>query len=178
MSGHNKWSKIKHKKAITDAKKSKIFSKLVRLIQVESKRANGDMNDPGLKTVIEKAKQENMPKDNIERAVKKGAGGDSGNMESITYEAYGPAGVAMIIEVLTDSRNRAAAEVRHILSKNGFELAAQGSATWAFEKTGTEWIPQTPAEITEEDSIKLDSLIEQLDDNDEIQEVFTNAKVN
>lgn len=177
MSGHNKWSKIKHKKAATDATRSKIFSKLVRLIQVESKRANGDVNDPGLKTVIDKAKKENMPKENIERAIKKGAGGDSGDMESITYEAYGPGGVAMIIEALTDSRNRAAAEVRHILSKNGFELAAKGSATWAFEKVGSEWIPQTPAEITEEDSNKLDNLIEQFDDNDDIQEVFTNAKV-
>lgn len=176
MSGHNKWSKIKHKKAVTDAKKSKNFSKMVKLIQLESKKAGGNIEDPGLRAVIEKAKHENMPKDNIDRAIKKGAGNDSVNMDAITYEAYGPGGVAMIIEVLTDSRNRAAAEIRHILSKNGFELAAQGSATWAFTKMGASWDTQTPAEISEEDGTKLESLIEQLEDNDEVQEVFTNAK--
>lgn len=176
MSGHNKWSKIKHKKAVTDAHKSKVFSKLVKLIQVEAKRSGGDTNDPGLRAVMEKAKKENMPKDNIERAVKAGAGGDSLNMEKITYEAYGPGGVAMLIEVLTDSRNRAVAGVRHVLSKAGLGLATQGAASWAFRKDGVEWKPSTFVEISDEDSEKLYSIIEQLEESDEVQGVFINIK--
>ncbi len=175
MSGHNKWSKIKHKKAATDAQKSKVFSKLVKLIQVESKRAGGNVDDPGLRAIIEKAKKENMPKDNIERAISKGAGSDSVALESITYEAYGPGGVALIIESLTDSRNRAAAEVRHILSKNGYELAAQGSALWAFTRSGSDWDATTTTPINEEVSEALEAIIEQLEECDDVQEVFTNA---
>src|SRR3989344_606369 len=120
MSGHNKWSKIKNKKAVTDAYKAKVFSKLVRFITVESKKAKGDVNSPRLRTAIEKAKVENVPSDNIERAVKKGAGADAGEMEQITYEAYGPGGCALIIEALTDNRNKAAQEIKHILTKNGY----------------------------------------------------------
>ena len=129
MSGHNKWSKIKNKKAVTDAQKSKIFSKMVRLITVESKKAKGDINSPGLRAIIEKAKSENVPNDNISRAVKKGIGNDVGAMEQITYEAYGPGGTALIIEALTENKNKAVQEIKHILSKNGFELATSGSAT-------------------------------------------------
>lgn len=178
MSGHNKWSKIKNKKAITDAQKSKIFGKLVRFIAVESKKAKGDINSPGLRTAVEKAKAANVPADNIERAVKKGIGGDTGQMEQITYEAYGPGGCAIIIEALTENRNKAAQEIKHILSEHGFELATPGSAVWAFEKQSgsREWLPKIPSPISEEDSQKLDELIEELEENDEVQEVFTNAE--
>src|SRR3990167_269238 len=123
MSGHNKWSKIKNKKAVTDAHKAKIFTKLLRFITVESKKSKGDVNSPGLRTAIDKAKAENVPSDNIERAIKKGTGGEAGEMEQITYEAYGPGGCAIIIETLTDNRNKAAQEIKHILTKNGYELA-------------------------------------------------------
>ena len=127
MAGHNKWSKIKHKKGAEDAKKSKIFSKLSKLITMESKKANGDTSSPGLATVIETAKKENVPKDTIERAVKKGTDVNTAAMNPVTYEAYGPGGCAIVIEGLTDNNNRTAAEIRHILSKQGgFELAAQG----------------------------------------------------
>jgi YebC/PmpR family DNA-binding regulatory protein len=178
MSGHNKWSKIKNKKAVTDAQKSKIFSKLVRFIAVESKKAKGDINSPGLRTAIEKARGANVPNDNIERAVKKGVGGESGEMEQITYEAYGPGGCALIIEALTENRNKAAQEIKHILTKNGFELAVPGSASWAFEKKmgSQEWIAKTTTPISEVDGTKLDVLIEELEENDEVQEVFTNAE--
>jgi len=178
MSGHNKWSKIKNKKAVTDAQKSKIFGKLVRFIAVESKKAKGDINAPGLRTAIEKAKEANVPSDNIERAVKKGTGGEGDNMEQITYEAYGPGGCALIIEALTENRNKAAQEIKHILSKNGFELAAPGSATWAFEKKvgSSEWTPKNSTPISEEDGEKLNILVEELEENDEVQEVFTNAE--
>src|SRR3989344_4254282 len=162
MSGHNKWSKIKNKKAVTDAQKSKIFSKMVRFIAVESK----------------KAKAENVPNDNITRAIKKGTGSDAGTMEQITYEAYGPGGSALIIEALTENRNKAVAEIKHILSKNGFELATSGSATWAFEKEaiGSEWVPKITVPLSEPDEDKLQKLIEELEENDEVQEVFTNAE--
>jgi len=178
MSGHNKWSKIKNKKAVTDAQKSKIFGKLVRFIAVESKKAKGDVNAPGLRAAIEKAKAENVPSDNIERAIKKGMGGEDGEMEQITYEAYGPGGCALIIETLTENRNKAVAEIKHILTKNGYELALPGSATWAFEKKSGEsvWLPKNTMSISEEDGQKLDTLIEELEENDEVQEVFTNAE--
>jgi YebC/PmpR family DNA-binding regulatory protein len=178
MSGHNKWSKIKNKKAVTDAQKSKMFGKLVRFIAVESKKAKGDLNAPGLRAAIEKAKEANVPSDNIERAIKKGQGGEGGEMEQITYEAYGPGGCALIIEALTENRNKAAQEIKHILTKNGFELAVPGSATWAFEKSAgnSEWLPRNTISISEEDGAKLEILIEELEENDEIQEVFTNAE--
>jgi YebC/PmpR family DNA-binding regulatory protein len=178
MSGHNKWSKIKNKKAVTDAQKSKIFGKLVRFIAVESKKAKGDINSPGLRTAIEKAKEANVPSDNIERAVKKGTGGEGADMEQITYEAYGPGGCALIIEALTDNRNKAAQEIKHILSENGYELAAPGSALWAFykEASGGDWLPKTTTPVGEEDSNKLETLINELEENDEVQEVFTNAE--
>lgn len=177
MSGHNKWSKIKNKKAVTDAYKAKVFSKLVRFITVESKKAKGDTNSPGLRTAIEKAKAENVPSDNIERAIKKGIGGDAGVMEQITYEAYGPGGCALIIEALTENRNKAAQEIKHILTKNGYELAVPGAASWAFSKTPEGvWTPNMNIQISEEDGGKLQILIDELEENDEVQEVFTNAE--
>lgn len=176
MSGHNKWSKIKHKKAASDAKKSKIYSKLVKLIQVESKAAKGDTSSPSLRAAIDKAKTENMPKDTIDRAVKKGASSDTAAMEHVAYEAYGPGGCAIIIEGLTDNKNRIAAEVKHILSKNGLNLAAPGSASWAFEKISDGWVAKTPSPISEEDGVKLEKLFEELEENDDVQEIYTNAE--
>ena len=176
MSGHNKWSKIKHKKAASDAKKSKIYSKLVKLIQSESKDAKGDISSPGLRTAIDKAKAENMPKDTIDRAVKKGASSDAASMEHVVYEAYGPGGCAIIIEGLTDNKNRIAAEIKHTLSKNGLSLAAPGSAAWAFEKTSEDWTAKTSSPISEEDGVKLEKLFEELEENDDVQEVYTNAE--
>ncbi|MEK7147787.1 MAG: YebC/PmpR family DNA-binding transcriptional regulator, partial [Patescibacteria group bacterium] len=136
MSGHNKWSKIKRQKGASDAAKSKIFSKMARAIATASKQVNGDATSPILRTAIDKAREYNMPADNIERAVKKGSGADAEAMENITYEAYGPGGCALVIEALTSNRNKAAQEVKFILSENGFALATQGSATWAFTKEG------------------------------------------
>jgi YebC/PmpR family DNA-binding regulatory protein len=178
MSGHNKWSKIKNKKAVTDAQKSKIFGKLVRFITIESKKSGGDINSPGLRSAIEKARAANVPNDNIERAVSKGkSGGEGGNLEQITYEAYGPGGCALIIDALTDNRNKAAQEIKHILSKNGFELAAPGSASWAFTKSvDGSWEPNIKVSVSESDGLILDKLIEELEENDEVREVYTNAE--
>ena len=176
MSGHNKWSQIKTKKMATDAKKGKMFGKLARLVALESKKARGNINAPGLRTVIEKAKSINMPNENIERAVKKGAGSDAGEMGEVLYEGYGPGGVAIIIEGLTDNKNRTSAEIKHLLSKHGVSLAAQGAASWAFEKTPEGFIPKTFVELSKEDRESLEKLFEELEDNDDVQEVYTNAK--
>ncbi|MBI5005187.1 MAG: YebC/PmpR family DNA-binding transcriptional regulator [Candidatus Lloydbacteria bacterium] len=175
MSGHNKWSKIKRKKEAGDAHKSKVFGKLARLIAVLSKKAGGNVNAPSLRAAVEKARKENMPSDNIDRAIKKGAGADQAAMETLLYEAYGPAGVAMMIEVLTDNRNKAAAEIKHLLSKNGASLAAQGAASWAFTKTEDGWRANQTMDLSDEDLERLDALVTELEDNEEVQGVFTNA---
>lgn len=181
MSGHNKWSKIKRQKGASDAQKSKVFSKLVRFITVEAKKSKGNLTSPGLAAAIKKAKENNMPNDTIDRAVKKGATDNSAAMENITYEAYGPGGCAIVIEVLTDNRNKASQEVKHIFAKNGFALAGIGAATWAFKKESQgehagEWVPQTTIALSEEDGTKLSELVDELEENDEVQDVFTNAE--
>ena len=176
MSGHNKWSKIKHKKAATDAAKSKIFGKYAQLIALESKKCNGDVNSAGLRAVIDRAKAESMPKGNIERAVAKGASADGANFEEVVYEAYGPGGVAIIIEAVTDNKNRTTPEIRHILSKNGLELATSGSAMWAFTKTNDGYNPNSTTTINDEDGEKLQKLIDALDEHNDVQQIYTNAE--
>ncbi|HYC34389.1 MAG TPA: YebC/PmpR family DNA-binding transcriptional regulator [Candidatus Paceibacterota bacterium] len=175
MSGHSKWSQIKRQKESTDAKKSKLFSKHARFITVESKKSNGVMN-PSLQAAIDNAKKDNVPKDVIERAVKKGTETGGEAMESITYESYGPGGVAIIIEALTSNRNKAAQEVKHILSKHGSALAASGSASWAFTRENMEWIPNMTVPLSDEDLVILEKLVDELEDNEEVQDVFTNAE--
>ncbi len=139
MSGHSKWATIKHKKGKTDAARGKLFSKLSRAITVAAREGGGDPSmNMSLANAIEKAKAESMPKDNIERAIQRGTGGGEGtSYESIVYEGYGPAGVAIIVEVLTDNKNRSAAEVRNIFSKHGGQLAQPGAVAWGFERRGS-----------------------------------------
>lgn len=175
MSGHNKWSKVKHQKAATDAKKSKIFGQLAKVIASESKKAGGNPDSPSLKAAIEKAKNENMPKDNIERAIAKGQSGDAANMEAVRYEAYGPGGVALIIEGTTDNTNRTLGEVKTALTKNSGSMAEVGAAAWAFTKEGEEWQPHTTIPLSEEDGEKLAKLTEALEELDDISTVYTNA---
>ena len=176
MSGHNKWSKIKRQKEKTDAQKSKIFGKMVKFITTEAKKANGDRNTPGVRAAVEKAKAANVPNDNIERAIKKFSEGGA-TMESITYEAYGPGGTAIVIEALTDNRNKAAQEIKHILTAQGYTLAGMGAATWAFAHTpGEGWVAQTTIPLSNEDGEKLGELVDALEENDEVQDVYTNAE--
>ena len=139
MSGHSKWATIKHKKGKTDARRGKLFSKLSRAITVAAREGGADPTmNISLANAVEKAKAESMPKENIERAIQRGAGGAEGvNYESIVYEGYGPAGVAVIVEVLTDNKNRSAAEVRNIFSKHGGQLAQPGAVAWVFERRGS-----------------------------------------
>jgi YebC/PmpR family DNA-binding regulatory protein len=174
MSGHNKWSKVKNKKAVTDARKGKIYTKMAKVIAVELKKANGDTKAANVQAAVKKAREYNVPNENIERALKKND--NSAQMESIIYEAYGPGGVALMIEALTDNRNKAAGEIKHILTESGSALAAPGSASWAFTKTAEVYMPNTMTPISEEDGAKLDALIEALEDNDEVQEIWTNAE--
>jgi len=174
MSGHNKWSKIKRQKEKTDAQKSKIFGKMVKVISMEAKKSNGQMS-PGLRTAIDAAKAANVPADNIDRAIKK-ASEPGENLDAVTYETYGPGGCALIIEALTTNRNKAAQEIKHILSKNGYALAAPGSASWAFKKSIEEgWTPTSTIPISEADGALLETLIDELEENEEVQDVYTNA---
>jgi YebC/PmpR family DNA-binding regulatory protein len=175
MAGHNKWSKIKHKKGAEDAKRSKVFSRLAHQISVEARQAGGDTASPALRSVIEKARQANMPAANIERALKKGSGKDALDTEEVVYEAYGPGGVAMIIVGLTDNKNRTSQEVKHALSKHNSSLGANGSALWAFEKDADGYAPQVSVPLEGADHEKLGALVEALEENDDIENVYTNA---
>jgi YebC/PmpR family DNA-binding regulatory protein len=139
MSGHSKWSTIRHKKGAADAKRGKIFTKLIKEIMVAARMGGGDANaNPRLRAAVLAAKAENMPKDNIDRAIKKGAGEMDGvNYEEFNYEGYGPSGVAILLEIMTDNRNRAASEIRHIFSRNGGNMGEAGCVAWMFDKKGS-----------------------------------------
>lgn len=176
MSGHNKWAQIKRQKGAADAAKSNLWGKLGKRIAVESKMAGGDVNSPTLRSIIETAKKANMPKDTIERAVAKGISADANSLEQITYETYGPGGSAILIEAVTDSRNRTAQEIKHLLSELGLALAAPGSAAWAFEKTGEGWNPKTTVPLSEADNEQLMKVLEKIDAHDDVENVYTNAE--
>jgi YebC/PmpR family DNA-binding regulatory protein len=155
MSGHSKWSTIKHKKGAADAKRGKLFSKLARAIIVAAKEGGGD---PGanlaLQNAIEKARSYSMPKDNIERAIARGSGADAdaAAFETIVYEGYGPSGVAVLVEALTDNRNRTAAEVRHVFAKNDGNLGTSGAVAWLFERRG---VAMVAGDGVDEDELML-----------------------
>jgi len=179
MSGHSHWAGIKHKKAITDKKRGKIFSKASHLISIAAKEKGGDPEtNPRLRLAIEKAREVNMPKENIERAIKKGTGEIEGvKIEEVTYEAYGPAGAALIIEVITDNKNRVLPEIKHILARFGGKLAEAGSVKYLFEKKRADWVAKYPFEIADEkDKKQLENLFEALDENDDVQEIYSNLK--
>jgi YebC/PmpR family DNA-binding regulatory protein len=155
VSGHSKWSSIKHKKGAADAKRGKLFSKLTRAIIVAAKEGGPDpAGNLALQNAIEKARAASMPKDNIDRAIAKGAGTDSdaAAYETVIYEGYGPAGVAVIVETLTDNRNRTAGEVRHTFAKNDGNLGTSGAVAWLFERRG---IVLVPADGADEDELTL-----------------------
>jgi len=152
LSGHSKWSSIKHKKGAADAKRGQLFSKLSRAILVAAKEGGPDpANNLALQNAIEKAKSYSMPKDNIDRAIAKGSGADADAdaFETIVYEGYGPEGVALIVEALTDNRNRTAADVRHLFAKHGGNLGATGAVAWQFERLGV--VAVSASETDEED---------------------------
>lgn len=177
MSGHSKWSQIKRQKGASDAAKSREFAKFSRLITIESKKASGQVTSPGLATAISRAKAINMPKDSIDRAVAKGTSKEAGDLETVVYEFYGPGGAAVIVSALTDNRNRTTQEVKHLITKNGFELGSPGSAAWAFSKQGDGTLsPNEPlVDVTGEDEGKLATILEALDEHEDVQDVWSNA---
>ncbi len=178
MSGHSKWSTIRHKKGAADAKRGKIFTKIIKEIMVAARVGGGD---PGgnarLRAAIATAKAENMPKDNVERAIKKGTGGlDGVNYEEVNYEGYGPGGVAVLVEVLTDNRNRAASDVRHIFSRHGGSLGEAGCVAWMFSKKGS--IVFNREKVSEEElmDVALDAGAEDVKDQEDQFEVTTSLE--
>jgi len=156
MSGHSKWATIKHKKGAADAKRGKIFSKIAKEMTIVAKQGGGDPgNNPTLRTLIAKAKSVNMPNDNIDRAIKKGTGELAADvLEEITYEGYAQGGVGLVVKVLTDNKNRAAAEVRNVFKKNGSDFAGLGAVSRGFERKGTIMIPAADG-ITEDQVMEV-----------------------
>lgn len=159
MSGHSKWASIKHKKASTDAKRGKVFTKIVKEISIAARLGGGDLSgNPRLRTAIENAKEVNMPSDNIKRAIMKGTGELPGvSYEEYIYEGYGPGGAAILIEVLTDNKNRTSPEIRHILTKNNGNMGEAGCVGWMFEKKGYILIEKTKIDEDTLMSIALDA---------------------
>ena len=177
MSGHSKWASIKHKKALVDAKRGKMFTKLIREITVAAKTSGGDPNtNPRLRLAISTAKSSNMPADNIERAVKKGTGALEGvNYEEVVYEGYGPEGVAIYVQCLSDNKNRSASEIRNIFSKKNGNMAGAGSVSWLFEKKGLIVVDQSKAGEDQLMELVLNAGAEDLFKAGDKFEIITNA---
>jgi len=180
MSGHSKWATTKHKKAAVDAKRGKMFAKLIKNIEVAARNGGGDpAGNPTLYDAIQKAKKSSVPNDNIDRAIKRGAGADGGgaDYQSITYEGYGPNGVAVLVECLTDNRNRAASEVRTAITRNGGTMADPGSVAYLFNRKGVVIVPKGPGAQTEDDILLavLDAGAEEVNDLGESFEVVSEA---
>jgi len=179
MSGHSKWSQIKHQKGVTDKKRGQLFSKLGAAITAAAKTEPNPQYNPRLRSAIEKAREFQMPNDNIERAIKK-ASDKSSNVEELVFESYGPGAVAIIIEAITDNRNRTVAEIKKILNDHEGKWAETGSVQWAFDQTMSEsgeriWKAKFPQEISSEDQQKLSRLLDALDEHDDVQNIFTNT---
>jgi YebC/PmpR family DNA-binding regulatory protein len=175
MSGHSKWHSIRHKKGALDAKRGKLFTKIIKEITVSARIGGGDTDsNPRLRTAVLKAKEANMPKDNIEKAIKKGTGELEGyNLEEIIYEGYGPGGVAVMIDTLTDNRNRTTAEVRSILTKSGGNLGENGCVSWIFEKKGVITLDVKKYDETAVMEVALDAGADDIQGDEEHWEVVT-----
>jgi YebC/PmpR family DNA-binding regulatory protein len=175
MSGHSKWATIKHKKGALDAKRGKIFTRLIKEISMAAKAGGGDAEkNPRLRTAVAAAKAENMPADNIKRAIQRGTGELPGvSYEEITFEGYGPGGVALLVEVSTDNRNRTVSEIRHAFSKNGGNMAEAGAVAWMFHKKGSIVVPKSAASEDDLMNIILEAGGEDLRDDGESWEILT-----
>ncbi len=179
MSGHSKWATTKHKKAVIDARRGKLFARLIKNIEVAARLGGGDINgNPTLYDAVQKARKNSVPLDNIERAVKRGSGAEAGgaDWQTIMYEGYGPSGVALLVECLTDNRNRAATDVRVALTRNGGSMADPGSVSYLFARKGVVIVPKADA-VTEDDilMIVLDAGAEEVNDLGEAFEIVSEA---
>ncbi len=178
MSGHSHWAGIKHKKGITDEKRGRVFGKLLVAISAAAKSEQNPDFNPRLRNAITKAKEASVPQENIERAVKR-ASETGGNLEKLAFEAYGPGGIAIMIEAISDNKNRTVQEIKTILKEHGGKWAEAGSVRWAFGPPAggeREWKAKFPQELSKEDMKKLLALVETLEENDDVQRVFTNAQ--
>lgn len=174
MSGHSKWSQIKHQKGITDQKKGQLFSKLAKKISITARGGADPASNYKLQSVIEEARTINMPKENIERAIKRASEKDAAAIDEVIIQAIGPGGIAIVIRGLTDNKNRTINEVKHILSENEFKMVPENSLNWMFDSN---WTPNAPLEITDISvRQKIDKLFEELDNNDDVENVYTNLK--
>jgi YebC/PmpR family DNA-binding regulatory protein len=174
MSGHSKWATIKHKKGALDAKRGKIFTRLIKEISIAAKSGGDPDTNPRLRTAIAAAKAENMPADNIKRAIQRGTGELPGaTYEEFTLEGYGPGGVALLLDINTDNRNRTVSEIRHVFGKNGGNMAEAGAVSWMFHKKGDIVIPKSAAKEDDLMAVVLDAGAEDLRDDGENWEVVT-----
>ncbi|HXQ98042.1 MAG TPA: YebC/PmpR family DNA-binding transcriptional regulator [Candidatus Limnocylindrales bacterium] len=174
MSGHSKWATIKHKKAATDAKRGRVFTRLIREISMAARGGTDPTTNARLRTAVASAKAENMPGDNIERAILRGSGQMEGaQLEEITFEGYGPGGVALLVQVVTDARNRTVSEIRHAFSKNGGNMAEAGAVGWMFERKGEVIVPKEQASEDKIMGIVLDAGAEDLKDDGSSWDVVT-----
>lgn len=176
MSGHSKWSTIKHKKALTDAKRANVFTKSGRLIAIAAKEGSNPETNFKLKLAVDQARAVNMPKDNIERAIKRGTGElkDQAAIKEIIYEAFGPGGIMMVIKTLTDNKNRTVSETKAILGKHDGKLGGMGSVMWNFEISGSEYRPKNIMEVDEEIKTRYKKLLEALSEHEDVQQVYDN----
>lgn len=175
MSGHSRWAQIKHKKAASDAKKGKIFSRLSKMLTIAAKDGQDPKTNSRLAATIEEARKENLPKDNIERAIKRASEKDAAELKEVVYEAFGPGGSAIIITAVTDSPNRTTNEVKHLLSLNDGKLGVEGSAAWAFDKADKNFAAKFPINLSPEDLKKFEDLLEKLSELDDVEDVFANV---
>ena len=176
MSGHSKWSQIKHKKGATDKKRGVLFSKLATAITAAAKTEPNPQFNPRLRSAIDKAKENQMPNENIERAIKR-ATEKGTDLDELIFESYGPGNSAILIEAITDNRNRTVSEIKKLLSDYHAKWAESGSVLWAFEQAPDKtWTAKFPLDISEEDKAKLAKLLEALDEHPDIQKIYTNAQ--
>ncbi|MBI2452724.1 MAG: YebC/PmpR family DNA-binding transcriptional regulator [Parcubacteria group bacterium] len=177
MSGHSHAKKVKHQKEATAAQRSKVFSKLASEITIATRSGGKDpTNNPRLRAAMEKAREVNMPSDNVERAIRRGTGEDTGQqLEELLLEALGPNNIAILITAITDNRNRTLGEIRHVLQEHQGKLVGEGSVRWMFERQGGEWVPKSDCIVTpdEQTTQKLEELAEALDENDAVQEIYS-----
>lgn len=176
MAGHSKWAQIKHKKATADAKRSKLFSKVVKMITMAA-REGGDPNfNPKLKSALEKAKEANLPKESIDKAIRRGSGeGSKSGLEEVIYEAYGPAGSALVITGITDNKNRTTQEIKRILNENGAKMSGPGSVMFLFEKKNGDFEPKVKISVAgDSEKEQLKKLFIALDEHEDVQEIYSN----
>ena len=176
MSGHNKWTQIKHQKGVADQKRGELFSKLLNAVSIAAKGNPNPQFNPRLRTAILKAKENNVPLENIDRAIKRALEGHK-NLEEFIFEAYGPGGAAILMEAMSDNKNKTIAEIKKILGESNGKWAESGSVIWAFEKTAEGWKVKFNQPLNEEDKTRLKELLRDLRNQEDVREVYVNAEL-